>query len=86
MDYLTKSVKILARQDSLVANLAMSDQLDILEDRLVTAIAAIQTLHDKKLSVDFLTNDQLTVLFTAVNQTAVDSSYTLLPTLISDLF
>ena len=51
-----------------------------------TAVTAIQTLHDKKLAVDFLTHDQLVALYNAVNTTATNEGYTLLPKQISDLF
>ena len=52
-----RTVHILARQDTQIVNLALADQMDILEDRLQTSITAIQTLLDKKLVVGFLTND-----------------------------
>ena len=66
--------------------LVLADQLDILEDRLETAITAIQTLHDKKLAVNFLAYDQLVQLFLDVNKSAFDAGYSMLPTKISDLF
>ena len=47
------TVHVLARQDTQLANLALADQMDILEVNLKTAITAIQTLHDKKLTSTF---------------------------------
>ena len=86
LSYLLQTVQTLAKQDTQVVNLVLADQMDILEDRLETAITAIQTLHDKKLAVDFLTHDQLVTLYDAANKTATNEGYTLLPKQISDLF
>ena len=72
LSYLLQTVQTLAKQDTQVVNLVLADQMDILEDRLETAITAIQTLHDKKLAVDFLTHDQLVALYDAVNKTATN--------------
>ena len=81
-----QTVQTLAKKDTQVVNLVLANQMDILEDRLETAITAIQILHDKKLAVDFLTHDQLVTLYDPVNKTAANEGYTLLPKQISDLF
>ena len=58
------TVQILAKQDTQVVNLVLANQMDVLEDGLETATTALQTLHNKKLAVDFLTHDQVVTLWT----------------------
>jgi hypothetical protein len=49
------------------------------EDRVDTVTGAIKQLHDRKLAIDYLSNDQMVKLYESINKTATAEGSTLLP-------
>jgi hypothetical protein len=60
--------------------------MSIFEDRVYTITSAIKSLHDRKLALDYLSNDQMVKLYNSINETATAEWFTLLPKQVSDLF
>ena len=60
--------------------------MSVLEEKIDTVTSAIKSLHDRKLAIDYLSNDQMVKLYNSINETAKADRFTLLPKLVSDLF
>jgi hypothetical protein len=59
MKIVVEAVDNLAQNHPELVSLALDEQLSIFEHRVDSTIGAIWTLHDNKLSIDYLNNDQL---------------------------
>ena len=81
-----EAVDALAQNHPELVALSLDEQLSVFEIRADSTISAVRSLHDNKLSIDYLSNDQLVQLFEAVNQTAHSEGYHPMPRQISDLF
>jgi hypothetical protein len=60
--------------------------MSVLEDRVDTVTCAIKSLHNRKLAIDYLSNDQMVKLYNSTKETATTDGFTLLPKQVSDLF
>jgi hypothetical protein len=58
----------------------------LIEDRIGTVTSAIKQLHDIKLALGYLSNDQMVKLYDSIKKTAIAEGFMLLPKQVSDLF
>jgi hypothetical protein len=83
MGELVKVIHVLSESQSQHIQLAVDDQLSLLEDMIDTVTSAIKQLHDRKLAIDYLSNVKL---YDSINKMTNDESFTLLIKKVSDFF
>jgi hypothetical protein len=86
MEELGKLIHFLAESQPQLVQLSLEDQMSGFEERVDTMTSAIKSLHERKLALDYLSNDQMVKLYNSINETATADGFTLLPKQVSDLF
>lgn len=86
MAAMTDVVEALLAHNPTLLYAQLSEQIDLLDDRITHSVSAIQQLQHRRLSVDFLSVEGLSLLHTHVTKLAKHQGYELLPTHLSDYF
>jgi hypothetical protein len=83
---LSQVVELYLQYNPTVLYARLEEQIDQLEDRLDQALRVVQQLQNRRLSVDFLTGEQLGTLHNELEQIAHGKQLQLLPTKVPDYF
>jgi len=86
MAAMTDVVEALLAHNPTLLYAQLSEQIELLDDRITHTVAAIQQLQHRRLSVDFLGVEGLSLLHNHVTKLAKHQGYELLPTHLSDYF
>jgi hypothetical protein len=86
MEELVKVVHVLAKSQAQLIQLSLEDQTSVFEDMIDTVTSAIKHLQGRKLAIDYLSKDQMVMLYNSINDTAMAERLTQLPQQVSDLF
>jgi hypothetical protein len=78
MEELAKVIHLLAVCQPQLMQLGLSDQLCLFVDKIDTATSAIKELHDRKLAIDYISNDQMVKLIGSINQASTAEWFTML--------
>jgi hypothetical protein len=85
IEELVKVIHVLAENQPQPIQLSLEDQMNVFEERVDTVSSAIKSLHNRKLTIDYLSNDQMVKLDNSINETATADGFTLLSKQVSDL-
>jgi soluble P-type ATPase len=68
---IVKVQPVLEKSQAHLIQLVLDDQLKMFEVMIDTVTSAIKQLHDIKLAIEYLSNDQMVKLCELINQTAI---------------